>query len=281
MRGAGYGTVLRAGSNNVYKVGSRVVGMLPVKNLAVVDASAFLMPMVSIPGVKPSLHLDLLGTSGLSAYVGIFKVCTPPKKGETVVISAAAGGLGTMACQMAKLTGARVVGITGGPEKANFLLNEVGIDAAIDYKDHSLSLNEQLSQACPDGIDFFLDNVGGDTLDAVLEKINQGARIVICGAISQYDTGKLYTSPQGPKQYLKLAERNASMAGFVFGHYLSSPTQLFRAFCYIMWNYARGKLKSFLQVEKGIESFGPALENLLNGKNKGRLVIDVSGDLDN
>ncbi len=280
MRASGYGTVLRTGSNNSYKVGSRILGMLPVKNLAVVKKSPSLLPMAPIPGVKPSLHLDLLGTSGLSAYVGIFKVCTPPRKGETVVISAAAGGVGTVACQMAKLTGARVVGIAGGTEKANFLLREVGIDAAVDYKHPSRSLAEQLSEACPNGVDFFLDNVGGDTLDIVLDKINHGARIVICGAISQYDTGNLYRSPQAPQKYLKLAEQSATMSGFVVSHYLSSLKMVVSAVSYILWNYFRGKLKSFVQVEQGIESFGPALESLLNGKNIGRLVVDVTGEIE-
>ena len=127
---------------------------------------------------------------------------------------------------MAKRTGARVVGIAGGPDKVDFLLNQVGVDAAVDYKDTTMTLEEQLALACPNGIDFFFDNVGGSTLDAVLTHINVGARIVICGAISQYDTGTLYSHPRGPTNYLKLAERSATMSGFALGHYLSNPRTL-------------------------------------------------------
>ena len=129
------------------------------------------------------------------------------------------------------------------------------------------------------GVDFFLDNVGGPILDAVLERINPGARIVICGAISQYDTGTLSSNPQGPKNYLKLAERSATMSGFVVGQYMNSRTTLWRATVWILWHYYRGNLKSYVQIEKGIESFGPALEKLLNGKNTGRLIVDVTGNL--
>lgn len=281
MRATGYGTVLRAGSNQVYKVGSRVVGMLPVTNLAVVEKSPFLRSMPSLPGVRPSLFLGLLGNAGLSAYVGIFLAsCNkPPRRGETVVISAAAGGVGNCAAQMAKLTGARVVGIAGGPQKMDFLLNQLGLDAAVGYKHPSKTLQEQLDEACPNGVDFFLDNVGGETLEAVLDRINRGARIVICGAISQYDTGSMYTNPQGPRNYIRLAERSASMSGFVVGHYLSSVRNLLGAMCYILWHYLRGNLKSFEQIEEGLESFGPSLEKLLNGKNTGRLLVDVTGNL--
>ena len=141
-----------------------------------------------------------------------------------------------------------------------------------------MTLEEQLTLACPNGIDFFFDNVGGSTLDAVLTHINVGARIVICGAISQYDTGTLYSDPRGPTNYLKLAERSATMSGFALGHYLSNPRIMLAATSYILWNYWRGTLKSFVQVEKGIDAFGPALEKLLNGKNTGRLIVDITGD---
>lgn len=277
MRASGYATVVRTGSHQAYPLGSKVVGLLPVKTFAVVDKSPFLSVVTPLPGVTPRIRLDLLGISGLSAYVGIFLVARPPRKGETCVISAAAGGVGTVACQMAKQNGARVVGIAGGPDKTRFLVDQVGIDAAIDYKHPTLSIQDQLVEACPNGIDFFLDNVGGDILDVVLENINTNARIVICGAISQYDTGTLYSSPRGPQQYLKLAEKNASMAGFTLGHYFQSSWNSLRAVIYILWHYWRGNLKSFVQVEKGIESFGLALEKLLSGKNTGRLMVDVTG----
>jgi NADPH-dependent curcumin reductase len=218
----GYGTVVRVGSDShttttqgTFKVGSRVMGMMPVTTFAVLEQSSSssstmstVQSLPSLPGISPSRCLDVLGISGLSAYMGIFVASTrPPTKGDTVVVSAAAGGVGTLAVQMAKRTGARVVGIAGGPDKVDFLLNQVGVDAVVDYKDTTMTLEEQLTLACPNGIDFFFDNVGGSTLDAVLTHINVGARIVICRAISQYDTGTLYSDPRGPTNYLKLAER--------------------------------------------------------------------------
>ena len=278
---AGFGTVVKAGSNEAYKVGSRVLGIMQVSNIAIVPKSPMVNTLMLLPGVKLSLSLGLMGISGMSAYFGVFSAPSRgPQKGETVVVSAAAGSVGSIAAQMAKLAGARVVGIAGGPQKTKFLLEDLHLDAAIDYKDSQKSLSDKLAEACPNGIDFYFDNVGGDTLNTVLEKINQGARIVICGAISQYDTGKMYTDERhGPSNYLKLAERNASMSGFNLGHYISSPKNLFTVLAYLMWHYHRGNLKAFEHFENGIECFGKGLEMLLSGGHIGRLIIDVDGNL--
>jgi NADPH-dependent curcumin reductase CurA len=204
-----------------------------------------------------------------------------PCKGETAVISAAAGAVGVIAAQMCKLAGARVVGIAGGPEKKKFLLEELGLDGAVDYKDSTKPLAEQLKEQCPDGIDFFFDNVGGETLDEVLDQINQGSRIVICGAISQYDTGNMYKKggSQGPSNYMKLAETSSSMSGMMVGHFLASPVNLVRSVSYLMWHYYRGNLKPYEHIEVGLDSFGKSMEIMFSGGHIGRLVVDVTGDL--
>ena len=190
----GIGKVLRTGGGGAkaFKVGSNVMGYFPVANYVTVNVKASLLE--SVPRflvVPPVVHLTLFGSAGLSAYAGLFRSAgsLPPRRGETVVISAAAGGVGICAAQMAKQTGARVVGIAGGPHKRNFLLEVVGVDEVVDYKETSNSLEDQLKKACPNGIDFFFDNVGGVILDNVLNQLNRGARVVICGAISLYDGG--------------------------------------------------------------------------------------------
>jgi len=284
MRGNGYGTVIRRGSNyknkKPFSVGSRVISaMLPVTNLAIIEPKAdpFFGPLPA-GFTSPCRSLDILGVSGISAYMGLFEAThKPPKRGETVVISAAAGGVGICAIQMAKIMGCKVVGIVGGPTKAAFLKSELGVDAVIDYKDPSKTLEEQLAETCPEGVDFFFDNVGGATLDALLDKINIGGRIIVCGAVSQYDSGKLYSDPFGPTKYLKLAERSASMSGFVLGHMMARPWKVMKAMRFILWNYWRGYLKTVVQIEDGIDSFGPALEKLVNGQHTGRLIVDVTG----
>lgn len=278
----GYGKVVKAGSNEAYKVGSRVTGIMQVATIAKVAKSPMINTMVSLPGVKPSLSLGLFGVSGLTAYFGVFHAARKgPCKGDTAVISAAAGATGSIAAQMCKLAGARVVGIAGGPVKKKFLLEELGLDGAVDYKDSTKPLAEQLKEQCPDGIDFFFDNVGGETLDEVLDQINQGARIVICGAISQYDTGNMNKKGgvQGPSNYIKLAETSSSMSGFVVTHFLSSPLNLARSVSYLMWHYQRGNLKPYEHFEVGLESFGKSLEMMFSGGHTGRLVVDLTGDL--
>jgi len=276
MRALGYGIVIESKSKK-HKVGSRVIGMMPVASTTVVKAKEVSSnPIGEALRLPPKLSLGLLGVSGFSAYAGIF-LATPkaPQKGETVVISAAAGGVGNIAAQMAKRTGARVVGIAGGAEKTDFLINKLRLDAAVDYKDISKPISDQLKEACPEGIDFYFDNVGGETLDAVLENINNNARISLCGAISQYDTGKLYSAPYGPKNYLKLSERNASMSGFVVTYFLQKPRHLLSMMIYILWNYFWGRLKVFEHTEIGIESFGESMEKMLKGEHTGRLIVQI------
>ncbi len=210
-------------------------------------------------------YLGALGmTTGLTAYAGMILV-GEVAEGDTVVVSAAAGAVGTIACQIAKIAGARVIGIAGGAAKVDFLLNQIGCDAAIDYKADDVAA--KLREAAPDGVNVFFDNVGGELLDIVLDQIAMGARVVICGAISQYnDMG----SVRGPSRYLRVAERNASMRGFTVDHFAAAfPEMETRLSGWI----AEGRLKMPEHIVEGIERFPEALRLLFTGGHTGKLLV--------
>eukprot|EP00526_Cylindrotheca_closterium_P001148 CAMPEP_0113660774 /NCGR_PEP_ID=MMETSP0017_2-20120614/33083_1 /TAXON_ID=2856 /ORGANISM="Cylindrotheca closterium" /LENGTH=372 /DNA_ID=CAMNT_0000575439 /DNA_START=199 /DNA_END=1317 /DNA_ORIENTATION=- /assembly_acc=CAM_ASM_000147 len=269
----GYGKVVYAGKNANKKIGTAVQCMLGAQAYATVKASEAFTKM-DLPMMSPTAGLGLLGvTSGITAYAGIFYVCKPPKKGDTVVITAAAGAVGSIAAQLAKSTGARVIGIAGGSRKNQYLVEELKLDGSIDYKDSSKTVAEQLEETCPNGIDFIYDNVGGQILDDMLHKINPNARVVICGAISQY-SGKLNKGlVQGPSNYLKLAERGATMKGFNVMQYLHKL--LFAVFG-MFWLHLRGKVTMNEHIENGIESFPKALNHLFTGASIGKCLVAVN-----
>jgi NADPH-dependent curcumin reductase CurA len=173
--------------------------------------------------------------------------------------------VGSCACQVAKNLGARVIGIAGGAAKVDYLLNEIGCDAAVDYKAPDLA--DQLAEAAPDGVDVFFDNVGGDILDAVLLQINERARVIICGAVSQYErTGDV----QGPTNYLKIPEKNASMLGFTVMRFAEDYPEIQAAIT--EWVLS-GQLKLPEQVESGIDQFPRALTLLFSGGHMGKLLV--------
>lgn len=271
----GYGTVVRG--NDKYPAGATVTGLLQAARYAVVGADG-LQPFRVFPRADPHDHLGVLGISGLAAYIGMFRAAPRggPRRGETVVVSAAAGAVGCLAAQMARLCGARVVGVAGGPRKREFLLEDLRLDAAIDYKDSTRTLGEQLDAACPDGIDFFFDNVGGDLLDEVLQRLNRHARVVICGAISHYDSGDINDKARiaGPAHYVKVAETSSTISGFNMMHYSG---HFLAALRYLAWHYYRGNIRCPTHVERGVEAFGDSLEKLFAGGHVGRLVVDVRG----
>ena len=269
----GYGTVIYAGKNAKRKVGSQVTGMMGAQNYAVLPTEG-LMSKITFPFMPPTSTLGLMGlTTGLTAYVGCFYVLKPPKRGQTVVVTGATGAVGSTAVQLLKLTGARIIGVAGGPKKNKFLLDTLGVDGAVDYKHPDRSLDDQLEELCPDGIDFVYDNVGGDTLNSLLGKINPEGKVVICGAISQYSGNLNKGSVQGPGNYLKLAERGATMKGFNVMQYMSKlPFAIFGMFYY----YMRGKIELIEQKEKGVESFPRALEAMFSGGHVGKLLVQVA-----
>ena len=217
--------------------------------------------------VPARTYLGALGmTTGLTAYAGMMCVGKVQPE-ETVVVSAAAGAVGSMACQIARIAGARVIGIAGGEEKCDFLRSDIGCHDAVDYKSGNLA--DKLREACPDGIDVFFDNVGGKVLDAALDNIAKCARVVICGAISQYND---MTQVAGPSLYLRIPERNASMLGFTVDHYADQFPDMEADIA--KWIQS-GELSLPEQVEEGIENFPGALIKLMTGGHKGKLLVEL------
>ncbi len=208
----------------------------------------------------------------MTIYFGLLET-GQPKAGETVVVSGAAGAVGQTVGQVAKIKGCRVVGIAGGPDKCAFVVNELGFDACIDYKAEGKSaVKDGLKQHCPNGVDVYFDNVGGDILDTVLTRINRKARIVICGAISQYNN----TTPvKGPSNYLSLLVNRARMEGIVvfdwadrYGEGVKQIAQWMR----------EGKFKSREDIVEGLNTFPETLNMLFEGKNFGKLVLKIANE---
>jgi hypothetical protein len=258
----GIGKVLASQSDNLNQ-GDVVFGPLGAQTHAVLPAP--MLRKIESDELPARAYLGALGmTTGLTAYAGMFKV-GEVTQGDTVVVSAAAGAVGSVACQLAKIAGARVVGIAGGPAKVDYLINTLGCDTAIDYKAGDVA--EQLRSAAPDGVDVFFDNVGGELLDTVLDQLAVGARVVICGAISQYND---MDSLRGPKLYLRVAERNASMRGFTVDHFAADFADMERELS--GW-LQEGKLKMPEHIENGIDQFPKALAMLFNGGHMGKLLV--------
>jgi len=269
----GYGPVVKTCVGGP-ALGTYMQGAVMAQTFAMVDLAGpnALQPMAHTPGLPRSLSLGLFGvTTGMTAYVGVFCVVSPPKEGEVCIVSAAAGAVGNIAAQLAKSTGARVIGIAGGSAKCEWLRNTLKLDDVIDYKDTKCSLGEQIDKVCPDGVDFFYDNVGGSTLDDVLWRIRPNGRIVICGAISQYSKKK-GDQTMGPSNYLKLAERGATMVGY---NVVQKMDQWGEGYKKLAKLHAQGALQNHEAKFAGIEAFGKALEDLFVGKHCGKTLVEI------
>jgi len=264
MRAGAVGQVI-ASKNPKFAVGDSVVGMLGVQEYALSDGRG--LTKVD-PNIVPlPLYLGVIGMPGMTAYFGLLDVCQP-KAGETVVVSAAAGAVGGVVGQIAKLKGCRAIGLAGGAEKCAYIVKELGYDAAIDYKNENVF--NALQQHCPAGIDIYFDNVGGDILDYALALLARKARISICGAISQYNN----TGPvRGPANYLSLLVNHARMEGFVVLDYADRWGEAARELA--GW-YLAGKLKSREDIVPGIDTFPETLLKLFSGENFGKLILKVA-----
>jgi len=273
----GYGTVIKSNVESL-PVGIRIGGMMNAQTVALVDQMTKMGPLRPSPdvpeGFGPEANLGIFGlTTGLTAYGGVFSTLKPPQEGETVVVSAATGAVGNIACQLCKSTGAKVIGIAGGAQKCEWLRETLQLDGAVDYKDSTTSVGEQLDKLCPDGINFFFDNVGGEILDDVLLRITQRARVVICGGISQYQNEQ--GAPcRGPANYLKLAERNSTMKGFVVTEFMAEFAAAKEAMAKL---HKEGKLKVFETRKKGIEEFPLALQGLFTGTTMAKTMVEITG----
>jgi hypothetical protein len=269
----GIGDVMRAGAvgrviasqNPSFAVGDHVVGMFGVQEYALSDGKG-------VTKVDPRLaalpvFLGTLGMPGLTAYFGLLEVGAV-KAGDTVVVSGAAGAVGMPVGQIAKIKGARAVGLAGSQEKCEYVVKELGFDACINYKTEDVKA--ALRQHCPNGINVYFDNVGGEILDAALAQLARGARVVICGAISQYCST---SGVKGPNNYLSLLVNSARMEGFVIFNYASRYAEALREMA--GWR-AAGKLKSREDVVSGLETFPDALCKLFHGENFGKLVLKIA-----
>mmetsp|Transcript_16944 Transcript_16944/g.25637 ORF Transcript_16944/g.25637 Transcript_16944/m.25637 type:complete len:369 (-) Transcript_16944:64-1170(-) len=274
----GYGKVVVAGQKSGYQVGTYVQGMMGAQTYGKVKANAFLVRKFDFPFLSPTASLGVMGlTTGLTAYAGMFFCLGRPKRRDTVVITAAAGAVGSIASQLAKwnspTTAARVIGVAGGEAKQQYLTEELKLDGVINYKHPTKSVADQLTEVCPDGIDFVFDNVGGEILDDLLLKINPKGRIVVCGAISQYHKGNVNNGTvRGPSNYLQLASRGATMRGFVVMEY---GIKLVWATLRLWYLSLRGKLVMKEHVEEGIDRFPGALNMLFTGGHIGKLLVKV------
>jgi NADPH-dependent curcumin reductase CurA len=272
MRAGGIGRVI-ASKDPVFAPGDVVSGLLGVQEYC--QAAAGLPGSRSLQKIDlklgtPAQWLNVFGMPGMTAYFGLLDVGLP-KPGDTLVVSGAAGAVGQTVGQLAKIKGCRVVGIAGGAAKCDWVVKELGFDACIDYKGGSV--REGLKTHCPKGVDIYFDNVGGDILDHVLAKLAPKARIVICGAISQYNN----TTPmQGPKNYMSLLVNRARMEGMVVFDY----TERFPAAIAELAGYMKaGQLKSKEDiVDGGVTAFPQTLNKLFAGENFGKLVLRVAVD---
>jgi NADPH-dependent curcumin reductase CurA len=224
--------------------------------------------LAKMPKVEPMTHLlSVYGVAGLTAYFGLLDV-GKPKVGETVVVSAAAGSVGSLVGQIAKIKGCRVVGIAGGKDKCHWLTSELGFDAAVDYKDGAVF--KALKAAAPNGIDVYFDNVGGDILEACLAQMNNRGRIACCGAISQYDGAPSATGPRGVPGLIVV--KRLTMQGFIVMDFMDRRNE---ALADLQSWVASGKLKVQEDVIEGLEKTPKALIGLLAGENRGKRMIKM------
>ena len=269
------GSVMRAGSigqvvaskNPKFEEGQYVVGSGGVQQYAVTDGKGFYQVD---PAMAPlTTYIGTLGMPGMTAYFGILEVGRI-REGDVVLVSGAAGAVGSTVGQIAKIKGCRVVGIAGGPEKCSYVVGELGFDACIDYKNENVAA--RVKEECPRGIDVYFDNVGGEILDIALTRLRRHARVVICGAISQYNNK---TAIKGPSNYLSLLVNRATMQGMVVFDYASRYAEAARDMGQWM---AEGKLKAREDVYEGIENFPETYNRLFSGEKLGKLVLKVIED---
>lgn len=263
MRGGGVGEVIDS-KHPGFSKGDFVNGMGGIQQYVVADGKGW-------HKVDPKLaplptYLGTLGMPGLTAYFGLLRIGAL-KAGETVVVSGAAGAVGSVVGQIAKIKNCRAVGIAGGPAKCAYITDELGFDAAIDYKKENIY--KRLKETCPEGIDVYFDNVGGDILNTALTQLRRGARIPICGAISQYNST---TGTQGPSNYMALLVNRARMEGFLVFDFAKEYSSALREMAGWMME---GKLKSREDIYEGIENFNDTLLRLFSGEKLGKLVLKI------
>ena len=265
MRALGVGEVLESRADG-FSAGDAVSGALGVQDHAVVAAKT--LHRIDLSLAPPERYLGALGMTGMTAWFGLLDVGRP-EEGDTVLVSAASGAVGSVVAQIARQRGCRVVGIAGGPEKCAYLVDELGLDAAIDYRREDEPIAAAVRRTCPDGVDVYFDNVGGETLDAALANLAMRARIVVCGAISQYNARE---SVAGPSNYLSLLVRRARMEGMMVSDFTERYGEAVPTLA--RW-IEDGSLKAREHVVEGLERFPETFLMLFDGDNHGKLVLKV------
>jgi NADPH-dependent curcumin reductase CurA len=272
MRAGGVGRVISS-HNTRFAAGDMVSGGLGVQEYCSFSAENIQhggLTKIDLRLGSLTQWLNVLGMPGMTGYFGLMDI-GQPQLGETLVVSGAAGAVGQTVGQLAKIKGCKVVGIAGGQAKCDWVVKELGFDACIDYKAGPNAVRDGLKAHCPDGVDIYFDNVGGEILDTVLTRIRRKARIIICGAISQYNNT---TAVQGPKNYLSLLVNRARMEGMVVFDYAQRYPQ---AIAEMAGYLKEGRMHSREDVVKGLEHFPQTLLKLFNGENFGKLVLEVQG----
>lgn len=267
MPGYGVGEIVQSGHPD-YRPGELVFGMPGWQEYATLSVEG----LERVPeGVEPAHALAALGMTGKTAYLGLINI-GKPKPGDTLVVSGAAGATGSLAGQIGKIAGCRVVGIAGGAEKCAMLTEQLGFDAAIDYKNEKV--RSRLRETCPNGVDVFFDNVGGELLNDVLARMAVGARVVICGGISRYnaDPRDPNQMPPGPRNYFNVVFTGATIQGFLLGHHERDFVPADRR----LTEWLRsGAIKPKVDLAQGFENAPAALARIFDGKNLGKQLLKV------
>ncbi|WP_417595714.1 NADP-dependent oxidoreductase [Parasphingorhabdus sp.] len=255
--------------NPDFPVGQWVVGLGAMEEYSVVEAGGFTSPVDASLVPSPTNFLSVLGAVGMTAYFGMIDD-GQPKAGDTLLVTGAAGAVGSLVGQIGKIKGCRVVGIAGGAEKCARLINDYGFDAAIDYRGKSQAdLEKEIAEAAPDGVDIIWENVGGEILDAGITAINEYGRVVLCGLISEYNSPE----PVGIRNLWYLISRQATIKGFLVRDY---PPRFAEGIAEMGQWLAEGKIKHDEDIDKGIENSYAAFMKLFSGGNQGKMILDIS-----
>jgi NADPH-dependent curcumin reductase len=262
MRAFTAGVIVQSNNAN-FSVGDAVQGLFTVQQYVVSDGKN--ISKLDTKNISLSWYLGILGMPGLTAYFGLLDK-GQPKEGDTVLVSGAAGMIGSLVGQIAKIKGCKIIGIAGGKDKCDYVKNELAFDAVIDYKNDNVA--KKIKELAPNGVDVYFDNVGGEILDAAMMNLALGARVVICGAISQYNDAQF----NGLKNYMKIVSARATMSGIIVFDYFPRAEEAIKDLG--AW-LAEGKIKYKEHIVEGIEKFPETLRMLFTGENYGKLLLKI------
>jgi len=266
MRASGVGQVVQS-DNPALPVGTLVQGLMDWQEYSIGDPGGLVPPTALPAGTPPNLALSVFGATSLTAYFGLLDV-GQPQAGDTVLVSGAAGATGSVVAQIARLQGCRVVGVAGGPQKCEWLRTVCKLDAVIDYK--SEDLDTQLAALCPEGVNVFFDNVGGDILEAGIAQMADFGRIVLCGAISSYND---VSAKPGPHNLMLLVSRRLRMQGFIVLDYLDRADEAIAALT--AWVLA-GEIAWREDIQEGFDNIPSTLQRLFDGRNSGKQLLKLA-----